>query len=137
MKNEDVVLTVDATMSGGFIGDQEGHAKSKPVTVSDSDSTPRLLDKETPMTPAEQRRAVEARDQSCRWPGCPFLINSINPLECAHLKHRGMGGDEDANEPENGVLLCKLHHDIFDGRQGRGKASTEISRMLATVVGLQ
>jgi hypothetical protein len=88
------------------------------------------------MTPSEQRAAVEARDGHCVWPGCDFEISRINPLECAHLKHRGMGGSKHRNEPENAVLLCKAHHDILDGRQGMAKTSVELSRMLAIVVGI-
>lgn len=88
------------------------------------------------VTPAEQRAAVLGRDGRCVWPGCVFRLSSINPLECAHLKHRGMGGGASRNDPENAVMLCKFHHDVFDGRQGQAKTSTELSRMLATVVGL-
>ncbi len=88
------------------------------------------------MTPGEQRVLVLARDGRCVWPGCVFEISTINPLECAHLKHRGMGGGESRNNPENAVILCKLHHDVLDGRQGYAKTSTELGRMLASVVGL-
>lgn len=90
------------------------------------------------MTPSEMRAAVLARDgYRCSWPGCDYQLTQVNPLECAHLVHRQMGGGEDRNHPDNGVMLCKLHHDVFDGRQGAGKTQTEIRRMLAAVAGIR
>lgn len=89
------------------------------------------------MTPGEMRDHVFRRDgHVCQWPGCDIEISPINPLECAHLNHRGMGGNVKANHPSNGVALCKFHHDVFDGRQGQGKTRTELAGMLKAVVGL-
>ena len=52
----------------------------------------------------------------CLIPGCgdPWT-------EKAHIVPSGMGGRPSTYTPENLVGLCKLHHDIFDGRilQGR------------------
>lgn len=89
------------------------------------------------MTPAELRSIVFARDgHRCTWPGCDFEISYLNPLVLAHLTHRGMGGGESRNTEDNAVTLCTLHHDVLDGRQGRGKARVELNRMLKTVVGI-
>jgi hypothetical protein len=88
------------------------------------------------VTPSELRVIVFERDQGCVWPGCQFEIDQWNPLELAHLNHRGMGGSEAANREDNAVMLCRLHHSIFDGRQGQGKTKIELAGMLKTVVGL-
>lgn len=85
------------------------------------------------MTPSELRAYVLARDKRCVWPGCLWRITEINPLQCAHLDHRGMGGAPDRNTPDNAVTLCRIHHDVFDGRQGQGKARAEIAVMLRAV----
>lgn len=89
------------------------------------------------MTPSEMRAEVFERDgYRCQWPGCTLLLTESNPLQLAHIRHRGMGGSESANTPGNGVALCAFHHDIFDGRQGQGKTRTEIAAMLRAVVGI-
>lgn len=88
------------------------------------------------MTPAELRVVVLSRDGGCTWPGCTLLLTATNPLQCAHLRHRGMGGSKTANTPDNAVALCAFHHDIFDGRQGQGKTRTELAHMLKAVVGV-
>lgn len=88
------------------------------------------------MTPSELRPIVLERDGGCVWPGCSIEIDQWNPLEMAHLTHRGIGGSEAANREDNCVMLCRLHHTVFDGRQGQGKARTEIASMLRAVVGI-
>lgn len=89
------------------------------------------------MTPAELRPLVFERDSHrCVWPGCTLLLTESNPLQLAHLTHRGMGGSKHANTVDNAVALCAWHHDIFDGRQGQGKLRYELCGMLKTVVGL-
>lgn len=89
------------------------------------------------MTPAELRPIVYERDGGCVWPGCTLLLTQGNPLEMAHLRHRGMGGSKTANTPDNAVMLCRWHHDVFDGRQGQGKTRVELALMLATVAGVR
>ena len=74
------------------------------------------------MTMKELSTFVRQRDVSCRWPKCQFPTGGTNPLECPHFKHRGMGGSKTANHPDNAVLLCKVHHDILDGRTVAGRA---------------
>lgn len=89
------------------------------------------------MTPAELRSLVFERDgYSCVWPSCTLLLTEANPLQLAHLNHRGMGGSKHANTLDNAVALCAFHHDVFDGRQGQGKTRTELAHMLRVVVGI-
>jgi hypothetical protein len=87
------------------------------------------------MTPGELREKVLARDRHCVWPGCVFEVSGVNPLECAHLTHRGMGGAEDRNNLANAVALCKMHHDVLDGRQGLAKTRAELVAMLRATHG--
>lgn len=77
-----------------------------------------------------------ARDGGCVWPSCTLLLTDFNPLELAHLEHRGMGGSKAANSEDNAVALCRFHHSIFDGRDGPGKTHTELAHMLRAVVGI-
>lgn len=80
---------------------------------------------------SELRSQALERDQTCRWPACDHKTEPfVNPLEMAHLTHRGMGGSTDVNTLSEVVILCKAHHDILDGRQGMSKLRSELVRML-------
>jgi len=48
------------------------------------------------------RRALEARDRGCRFPGCGLRFT-----EAHHVKHWADGGESDLR---NTVLLCRKHH---------------------------
>lgn len=72
------------------------------------------------------REEVFTRDGGCVWLGCDTGAR----LELAHVKHRGMGGSREANRPENCVTLCKIHHDVFDGRTSLGTGRWELGRLL-------
>lgn len=86
---------------------------------------------------AALREEVFARDGGCVWPGCHFLNRPLDePIQLAHLTHRGMGGSVEANTPENCVTLCRFHHDIFDGRDGSSNTKRELAVMLRTVAGI-
>lgn len=89
---------------------------------------------------AELRDEVFARDgEDCVWPGCTMfspLQPGANPLQLAHLQHRGMGGSVERNTPDNCVTLCRFHHDIFDGRDGSSNTKRELAVMLRTVAGI-
>lgn len=89
------------------------------------------------MTPSELRAYVLERDGGCVWPGCTYEVNGINPLQCAHLQHRGMGGSKERNRPDNAVTLCALHHRVFDGTDGSATTRWELASMLATAAGIK
>ncbi|RHA44225.1 HNH endonuclease signature motif containing protein, partial [Cellulomonas rhizosphaerae] len=53
-----------------------------------------------------RRRAIVARDRTCRYPGCtaPPALGELH-----HVEHWADGGSTDAN---SGILLCWYHHDL-------------------------
>lgn len=53
---------------------------------------------------SQQRRAVEARDRHCQFPGCEAHTNTS---EIHHVKHWAAGGQTSV---ENSILLCRFHH---------------------------
>jgi predicted restriction endonuclease len=59
--------------------------------------------------------ALDRADHKCEWPLCN---NFDKKLEMAHITGIGMGGrnKKDKFDINNVVILCKLHHDIYDGR---------------------
>ena len=65
-----------------------------------------------------REKALKRANYTCEWPDC----NSKKRLEMAHLKAKGMGGAnrDISDDPMNVCMLCKHHHDIFDGRQQVG-----------------
>ena len=65
-----------------------------------------------------REKALQRANYKCEWPDC----NSKKWLEMAHLRAKGMGGRdrEISDDPMNVCMLCKEHHDIFDGRQRQG-----------------
>ena len=56
----------------------------------------------TRTVPPTVRRALEARDRGCRFPGCGLRFT-----EAHHVKHWADGGESDLR---NTVLLCRKHH---------------------------
>lgn len=79
------------------------------------------------------REEVFARDGGCVWPGCTYKVSGVNPLQLAHLEHRGMGGSKSRNTAANCVMLCRWHHDCLDGRTGLGTLRFELNEMLRAV----
>ena len=69
-----------------------------------ADGTPFDVGTPTSAVPARNRRAVMARDQSCRFPGCdrPARWTDVH-----HIKERVIGG---THELANLCALCKFHH---------------------------
>jgi hypothetical protein len=61
--------------------------------------------RKTRTIPAALRRALDARDQGCRFPGCGLRFT-----EAHHLKHWANGGETSL---ENCVLLCRFHHRLM------------------------
>lgn len=60
-------------------------------------------------------QAIERANYSCEWAEC---TNTDQKLEMAHILGIGMGGrnKKEKYDPDNVAMLCKLHHDIYDGR---------------------
>src|ERR687892_404498 len=54
-------------------------------------------------TPTRMRRALMARDRTCRWPGC----TARGHHDAHHIEFWGDGG---RTVLENLVLLCRFHH---------------------------
>jgi hypothetical protein len=52
---------------------------------------------------APLRRALNARDNGCRFPGCA----NTRYMDCHHIKHWANGGE---TKPGNLVSLCRFHH---------------------------
>jgi hypothetical protein len=54
----------------------------------------------------------KARDRyRCRWPRCTTNL-LIDPLESAHLQHKGIGGDSTSvrSQRQGLISLCQRHH---------------------------
>jgi hypothetical protein len=88
------------------------------------------MPKSTASEMRDLRDAVVFRDQTCRWPSCSYRTE---PLEMAHLQHRGMGGSKERNTLDNTILLCRIHHNCLDGRTGLGTLRYELNEMLRAV----
>ena len=61
--------------------------------------------RKTRTIPPALRRALEARDRGCRFPGCGLLFTDAH-----HIRHWADGG---ATSLENTILLCKHHHRLL------------------------
>jgi hypothetical protein len=56
------------------------------------------------------RRALNARDRGCRFPGCP----NTRYVDAHHIRHWVHGGE---TKPSNLVTLCRYHHrQVHEGR---------------------
>ena len=63
----------------------------------------------TRTVPPSLRRALEARDRGCRFPGCGLRFT-----EAHHVKHWADGGETSLS---NTTLMCKAHHRaVHEGR---------------------
>jgi hypothetical protein len=66
---------------------------------------------------AIREKALERARGRCEWANC----SSSKWLELAHIKDIGMGGNKNRKfDIQNVAMLCKWHHDIYDGRQSMG-----------------
>ena len=74
--------------------------------------TPPAVDRYEP-TPA-QRRFVQARDRTCRWPGCH------NPVGRTDIDHADAYADGGATDCHNLCCLCRRHHRLKTHAEGWG-----------------
>ena len=74
------------------------------VGLIERDSEPLAIGKRSRRVPHGMRRALEARDRSCRFPGCA----NVARLDAHHIMHWTRDGGE--TELPNLLLLCKRHH---------------------------
>jgi hypothetical protein len=75
------------------------------VLVLDGDGQPLNLGRKRRTVSPAQRRALEARDRGCRFPGCP----ADRWLKAHHIHYWGREGPTDL---DNLVLLCRHHHKV-------------------------
>jgi len=77
-------------------------------------SEPLDVGRKTPVVSSAQRRAVTARDGSCRFPGC----ERPSPwCDAHHIVHWADGGPTSLR---NLILLCRRHHTMLHERGGFG-----------------
>jgi len=65
-----------------------------------------------------REQALKRARNACEWPNC----GNTNWLELAHILGIGMGGRDKASKYDinNVAMLCKRHHDIYDGKTVSG-----------------
>ena len=74
------------------------------VTIQESpDGTPLDVGRKTRTIPSALRRALDARDKHCRWPGCSHR----RLLDAHHIRHWIDGGETSL---KNTYLSCRRHH---------------------------
>ncbi len=73
------------------------------VSITERDGEPLSVGRRTRSVSAAIRRALEARDGGCRFPGC----NARRYLDAHHVEHWAAGGE---TSKRNLVLLCRRHH---------------------------
>ncbi len=73
------------------------------VEVVEEDGSPLSVGRRRRTVPAAIRRALEVRDQGCRFPGC----NNRARTDAHHICHWSAGGETSV---ANLVLLCRRHH---------------------------
>jgi len=71
--------------------------------TEDDAGNPLDIGRKTRAVPPALRRALQARDSGCRFPGC----NHIRFVDAHHIRHWADGGDTSI---DNLVLLCRHHH---------------------------
>jgi hypothetical protein len=76
------------------------------VRLIERDGQPLSLGRKTRTIPPALRRALEARDRGCRFPGC----GSRRFLDAHHIEHWADGG---ATDLDNLLQLCGHHHRLL------------------------
>ncbi|HEY4365699.1 MAG TPA: DUF222 domain-containing protein [Steroidobacteraceae bacterium] len=72
-------------------------------SASNSDPDPLNVGRRTRTIPSALRRALNARDRGCRFPGCTHT----RYVDAHHIHHWAHGGE---TKPSNLVSLCRFHH---------------------------
>lgn len=73
------------------------------VEMVERDGVPLSVGRRTRTVPPVMRRALQARDRRCRYPGC----ENRRFLHAHHIRHWADGGE---TKLDNLVLLCSRHH---------------------------
>jgi hypothetical protein len=73
------------------------------VEIVERDGEPLSVGRKTRTIPPSIRRALNSRDQRCRFPGC----ENRRFLHAHHIRHWAHGGE---TKLDNLVLLCTRHH---------------------------
>src|SRR5262249_2222139 len=84
--------------------------------VQDQQGNPLNVGRKTRSIPSALRRALIARDRSCRFPGCTHT----RFLDTHHIQHWAKGG---ATSLANTLLLCSRHHTLV--HEGRSRVPDE------------
>jgi hypothetical protein len=71
--------------------------------IEDAEGEPLNVGRKTRNISPALRRALNARDRGCRFPGC----SNTRFLDAHHLKHWVDGGE---TKPSNLALMCRFHH---------------------------
>ena len=73
------------------------------VLIEDDNGEPLNVGRKTRTISAPLRRALNARDKGCRFPGCA----NTRYIDAHHVEHWANGGE---TKPSNLVSLCRFHH---------------------------
>jgi hypothetical protein len=92
--------------------------------TEDEAGNPLDIGRKTRAVPPALRRALQARDAGCRFPGC----NHARFVDAHHIRHWADGGDTSI---DNLVLLCRQHHRLVH-EQGFGVEQTDSNRIRFT-----
>ena len=80
------------------------------TVVENEEGEPLSVGRKTRAISPALRRALNARDRGCRFPGCP----NTRYVDAHHIRHWVHGGE---TKPSNLVSLCRFHHrQVHEGR---------------------
>jgi hypothetical protein len=108
----EAVVHIDADTLAGHTDEGDGiSAETSRCLLCDCSVVPMLeregdtidVGRKTRTIPAALRRALEARDRTCRFPGC----SNRRWLDGHHIQHWIEGGETNL---ANTILLCRFHH---------------------------
>jgi hypothetical protein len=92
--------------------------------LEDEKGEPLSIGRKSRVIPPAMRRALKARDDGCRFPGCTHR----HFIDGHHIRHRADGGE---TSMRNLVLLCRFHHRLVHER-GFGCERTDDGRIVFT-----